>query len=106
MTTPKWVRQPAQPIALDDVAALPRRVSRLPPFEGIASTRSADADVVTYGDLLRLYGDHQGLRRLILPVPVLSPGLSGWWLYLFTPKQPRSAAARRVTEVPDDGHGR
>ncbi len=51
---------------------------------------------MTYGDLLSLYGAHRGLKRLIIPVPVLSPGLSGWWLYLFTPKQ--ATVGRQLAE--------
>jgi hypothetical protein len=43
-----------------------------------------------------MYGRHRGLKRLIIPVPVLSPGLSGWWLYLFTPKQ--ATVGRQLAE--------
>jgi Protein of unknown function (DUF2867) len=96
MTTPKWVRQPAQPIALRDVVHYLVAAVELPPFEGHRVYEIGGADVVTYSDLLRLYGEHQGLRRLIIPVPVLSPGLSGWWLYLFTPKQ--ATVGRQLAE--------
>ena len=69
------------------------------------------SDVVTYGDLLTMYAHHRGLRRLIIPVPVLSPGLSGWWLYLFTPKQATvgrqlAESLRHPTVVTDDSAAR
>ena len=96
MTTPRWVRQPAQPIALRDVLSYLVAAVELPPFDGHRVYEIGGTDIVTYGDLLRLYGEHQGLRRLIIPVPVLSPGLSGWWLYLFTPKQ--ATVGRQLAE--------
>jgi len=98
MTTPRWVRQPAQPIALEDVVRYLAAAVERPPE--LASTHVVyeigGADIVTYGDLLRLYGTRRGLARLIIPVPVLSPGLSGWWLYLFTPKQ--ATVGRQLAE--------
>jgi uncharacterized protein YbjT (DUF2867 family) len=98
MTTPRWVRMPSQPIAIGDVARyLVAAVSV--PRDSAHSHRIYEvggSDIVTYGDLLRMYAERRGLRRLILPVPVLSPGLSGWWLYLFTPKQ--ATVGRQLAE--------
>ncbi len=98
MTTPRWVRMPCQPIAIDDVVRylvaavdLPDDASRPHRIYEVGG-----ADIVTYGDLLRMYGERRGLTRLIIPVPVLSPGLSGWWLYLFTPKQ--ATVGRQLAE--------
>jgi len=93
MTTPRWVRQPSQPIALADVLRY-----LVAAVDGPEPGRDADgsahqvheiggSEQVTYGQLLGLYGRRRGLHRLVIPVPVLSPGLSGWWLYLFTPRQ-------------------
>jgi uncharacterized protein YbjT (DUF2867 family) len=98
MTTPRWVRMPAQPIAIDDVTSYLVAAVELPedPAHSHRIYEVGGADVVTYGDLLRLYAKRRGLRRLIIPVPVLSPGLSGWWLYLFTPKQ--ATVGRQLTE--------
>lgn len=107
MTTPRWVRQPSQPIAVADVAAYLVAAVDLPPGEPHRIFEVGGADLVTYGDLLRLYARHRGLKRLIIPVPVLSPGLSGWWLYLFTPKQATvgrqlAESLRHPTVVSDD----
>lgn len=98
MTTPRWVRMPGQPIAIDDVVAyLVSAVTvELPADARHRIYEIGGADVVSYGDLLRLYSAHRGLKRLVIPVPVLSPGLSGWWLYLFTPKQ--ATVGRQLAE--------
>lgn len=84
MVTPSWVRVKAQPIAIDDLldylalamtADLPQ--SRILEIGG--------ADQVSYGDLMREYARQRGLRRLMVPVPVLTPWLSSLWLGLVTP---------------------
>jgi hypothetical protein len=43
------------------------------------------ADVVTYGGLIREYARQKGLRRWLIPVPLLTLYLSGLWLALVTP---------------------
>jgi len=43
------------------------------------------ADVVSYRDLIIEYAKQRGLRRFLIPVPVLTPGLSSLWLGLVTP---------------------
>jgi uncharacterized protein YbjT (DUF2867 family) len=98
MTTPRWVRMPCQPIALDDVVRYLVAAVELPEDRAHSHRiyEVGGSDIVTYGDLLSLYGKHRGLKRLIIPVPVLSPGLSGWWLYLFTPKQ--ATVGRQLAE--------
>jgi hypothetical protein len=41
--------------------------------------------VVSYGDIMRDYARQRGLRRLMIPVPLLTPHLSSLWLGLVTP---------------------
>ena len=84
MVTPSWVRVLAQPIAIDDlldylVAAmdLPDEASRIFEIGG--------ADRVSYGDLMREYARQRGVRRVMIPVPFLTPYLSSLWLGLVTP---------------------
>ena len=88
MICPRWVNTPAQPIAIDDVVSLPRRRRSIWP-----ATRSTfeigGPEVVSHGEMMRLYARLRGLRRLLLPVPVLTPRLSGLWLALVTPAQAR-----------------
>ena len=88
MICPRWVDTRTQPIAVDDVIAY--LIAAL----DLASYRSrvfeiGGADVVSYGDMMRAYAEMRGLRRLLLPVPVLTPRLSGLWLALVTPSQAR-----------------
>ncbi len=113
MTTPRWVRMPAQPIAIADVVSylLAAIDLELDPDEAHRIYEIGGVDIVTYGGLLALYAARRGLRRLIIPVPILSPGLSGWWLYLFTPKQATvgrqlAESLRFPTVVTDDSASR
>jgi len=84
MITPRWVSVPAQPIAIEDLiaylmAAIHVRISGSRIFE------IGGADQVSYGDIMRAYARHRGIRILMIPVPVLTPYLSSLWLGLVTP---------------------
>ena len=98
MTTPSWVRMGAQPISMRDVAAYAvaaaGQASAASPAHRIYEI--GGADIVSYGDLLRLFAQYRGLHRLVIPVPFLSPRLSGWWLYLFTPHE--AVVGRQLAE--------
>ena len=84
MTTPKWVNVPAQPIAIDDLLAYLTAALELPPSDyGIYEIGGTDQ--VSYGDIMRVYARHRGLRTRMIPVPVLTPYLSSLWLGLVTP---------------------
>jgi uncharacterized protein YbjT (DUF2867 family) len=92
MVCPKWVDTRTQPIAIDDVLAYLRAALDLPNGkEGVYEI--GGADVVSYGDMMREYARLRGLRRLLVPVPVLTPRLSGLWLGLVTPAQARVGRA-------------
>ena len=41
-------------------------------------------DVLTYAEIMRSYGDLVGKRPRIIPVPVLTPRLSSYWLRFVT----------------------
>jgi uncharacterized protein YbjT (DUF2867 family) len=84
MITPRWVRVPAQPIAVEDVVAYLLAASELPVVES-KIYEIGGADRVSYGEIMQEYARQRGLRRLMIPVPVLSPRLSGLWLGLVTP---------------------
>jgi len=84
MVTPRWVRVPAQPIAVDDVLAYLVAALELP----VTASRTFEIggpERVSYGDLMREYARQRGLRRVMVPVPVLTPQLSSLWLGLVTP---------------------
>ena len=92
MICPRWVETLAQPIAIDDVIAYLGAALHLPGADGQVF-EIGGPEVVSYGDLMRRYARLRGLRRLLLPVPVLSPRLSGMWLALVTPAQARVGRA-------------
>ena len=85
MITPKWVNSRIQPIAVRDVlrylvaaATLPPEVSRRFDIGG--------PEVLTYLQMMQRYAVVAGLRkRLIIPVPLLTPRLSGHWVNIVTP---------------------
>lgn len=84
MVTPRWVRVVAQPIAIEDV------IDYLVAALDMSPTAShlyeiGGADQVSYGDIMREYAAQRGLRRLMIPVPLLTPKLSSLWLGLVTP---------------------
>jgi uncharacterized protein YbjT (DUF2867 family) len=88
MLIPRWVNTMAQPIAVEDV------LDYLVEAATVALPSSAvfeigGADRMTYANLLREYARQRGLRRLMIPVPVLTPWLSSLWLGLVTPLQAR-----------------
>ena len=84
MITPRWVSVAAQPIAINDLLEYLRRAITLP-ADGHRVFEIGGADVVSYGELMREYARLRGLRRVMLPVPVLTPRLSSLWLGLVTP---------------------
>jgi uncharacterized protein YbjT (DUF2867 family) len=84
MVTPRWVRVPAQPIAIEDVIDY-LLAARHIETAGSQVFEIGGADRVSYADIMREYARQRGLRRAMIPVPVLSPRLSGLWLGLVTP---------------------
>jgi uncharacterized protein YbjT (DUF2867 family) len=92
MICPRWVDTPTQPIAVDDVLAYLEAALDLP-GDGSATYEIGGPEVVSYGEMMREYARLRGLRRLLVPVPVLTPRLSGLWLALVTPAQARVGRA-------------
>ncbi|MFN0181654.1 MAG: SDR family oxidoreductase [Gemmatimonadales bacterium] len=84
MVCPKWVYTKTQPIGIREVldylvAAIdvPTSVGRIIEIGG--------SEVVTYREMMMTYAAVRGLRRWMLPVPVLTPRLSSYWVNLVTP---------------------
>jgi len=85
MVTPRWVTTECQPISISDVLAYlvgcletPETTGRILDIGG--------ADVLTYAELMRVMAEERGLpKRLIIPLPVLTPRLSSLWIHLVTP---------------------
>lgn len=88
MLCPQWVDTLTQPIAIDDVLAyLAAAIDAPSDVSGIFEIGGPEP--VSYGEMMREYGRIRGLRRRLVPVPVLTPHLSGLWLALVTPAQAR-----------------
>lgn len=85
MVWPRWVRTLAQPIAIDDLVAYLLAALDLPDSDGSQVYEIGGGDTASYGELMREYARQRGLRRLMIPVPFLTPGLSSKWLGLVTP---------------------
>jgi len=92
MVCPRWVATLTQPMAVDDVVAYLAAALDLPDT-GSEVFEIGGPDVVSYGDIMREYAQLRGLRRWLVPVPLLTPHLSGLWLALVTPAQARVGRA-------------
>jgi len=84
MITPRWVRTTAQPIAIEDVIAYLLAALDIE-LEGSAVFEIGGTDRVSYMGIMREYARQRGLKRIMMPVPLLTPGLSSLWLGLVTP---------------------
>ena len=85
MTTPKWVSNKTQPIAIRDVLWYLRNAAKLEkPVAGIFDI--GGPEVLSYAQMMQTFAKLSGLRkRWIIKVPVLTPGLSSLWIGLVTP---------------------
>jgi uncharacterized protein YbjT (DUF2867 family) len=84
MITPRWVDTRTQPVAVRDVVAT---LAALADYENPpAEVQLGGADVITYREMMGRYADLTGRRRrLMIKVPLLTPGLSSLWVALVTP---------------------
>lgn len=85
MTTPKWVHNTIQPIAVDDVLYYLTAAATA----SVPSSRTWDIggpDVLEYGDMMRVYAEVAGLRRrYIIVLPFLTPTIASLWVGTVTP---------------------
>jgi uncharacterized protein YbjT (DUF2867 family) len=79
-------------MAVDDVVAYLSAALDLPDT-GTEVFEIDGPDVVSSGDIMRECARLRGLRRWLLPVPLLTPHLSGLWFALVTPAQARVGRA-------------
>jgi uncharacterized protein YbjT (DUF2867 family) len=84
MVTPRWVRAKSPPIALENLLTYLVRIVAVPAAAGrIFDT--AGPETLSYAQMMRILAEEGGKRPpLIIPVPVLSPKLSSYWLRLIT----------------------
>jgi uncharacterized protein YbjT (DUF2867 family) len=96
MVTPKWVRTPSQPIAIRDVLRYLKGCLEQDATKG-ETLDLGGPEVLTYREIMDMYAEEARLRaRLVVPVPVLTPRLSSYWIHLVTPVH--AAIARPLAE--------
>ncbi len=100
MVTPKWVFSRSTPIALSNLL---RYLADVPSLEETAGEvyDVAGHEVLTYKEIMLRYGQMVGKRPYIIPVPVLTPRLSSYWLRLVT-SVPTSVARALIGGLSQD----
>jgi uncharacterized protein YbjT (DUF2867 family) len=106
MICPRWVYTRIQPIAIRNVLDYLVEALQVPESAG-RTIEIGGADVITYGEMLTFYAEVRGLRRWLVPVPVLTPKLSSYWVHFVTPipakiARPLIAGLRNEIAVRDD----
>jgi uncharacterized protein YbjT (DUF2867 family) len=96
MITPKWVSSPCQPISISSVLAYLQGC--LENDDTLGQTFDiGDSEVLTYRQIIDIYAEEARLsKRWVIPVPVLTPTLSAYWIHLVTPVP--AAIAMPLTE--------
>ncbi len=90
MVAPRWVRSRTDPIALDDLLTYLERVIEIEETAG-GIYDVGGAETLSYHELMKQYAEAMGRRIFVIPVPVLTPRLSSYWLDFVT-AVPRSVA--------------
>ncbi|MBC8126818.1 MAG: SDR family oxidoreductase [Gloeobacteraceae cyanobacterium ES-bin-144] len=84
MICPRWVYTRTQPIGIREVLAYLSEAIEVPDSTG-RIIEIGGSQVITYGEMMKLYAEVRGLKRWLLPVPFLTPWLSSLWVNLVTP---------------------
>lgn len=84
MVTPRWLDTRIQPIYEDDVVQYLMGALEVPQSAGRV-LEIGGPDVLSYGEMIRIYARLRGLSRALVSVPVLTPRLSSYWVQLVTP---------------------
>ena len=91
MITPKWVSTLCQPIAVENVVTYLVGVLAVPETTG-GVFDIGGPETPCYSEIIRIMAEELGLpRRWLIPIPVLSPRLSSYWIHLVTPLSYRIA---------------
>ena len=81
MIVPKWINNVIQPLAVRDVLSYLLAALTIP----AAGVVELGSEPLTYKQMMKIFAETRGLRRIILPVPVLAPRLASRWVGLVTP---------------------
>lgn len=83
MVAPRWLDSLCQPVAIRNVLEVLAGLTGHPETAG-KTYDIGGPEVMRYRDILTGYAAVRGMRRFIVTVPVLTPGLSSRWLVLVT----------------------
>ena len=83
MITPRWVNTKTQPICVNDVLDYLVQAMDLKHSQNLIVDIGSDA--MTFQSMLQATAKEMGLKRWLLPVGILTPKLSSYWLILMTP---------------------
>ncbi|SHF62025.1 SDR family oxidoreductase [Pedobacter caeni] len=83
MVAPKWIQTKCQPIGIRDVLRY---------LSGVLSNEKAlgqvfdigGPDILSYQEMMMQYANVRQLKRIIIPLPLLTPRLSSLWLNMVT----------------------
>lgn len=90
MITPRWVSTKCQPIAVGDV--INYLVGCLHEERTAGGTFDIGGpEILSYREMMERFAAIKGRRLLIIPVPVLTPKLSSYWIGFITPIKPSIA---------------
>jgi uncharacterized protein YbjT (DUF2867 family) len=84
MIAPRWLDTRSQPVAITDVARTLAGLAEI--AEAPDEVQLGGADVLTYREMIGRTASALGRRSpIIIPVPLLTPSLSSYWVALVTP---------------------
>ena len=84
MLCPRWVYTRVQPISIAEVLQYLVKSLVTPQSTG-EIVEIGGTDVLRYADMMLGYAKVRGLRRIMIPVPVMTPAMSSGWVHLVTP---------------------
>ncbi len=84
MIAPKWLYTRSQPIAIRDVIQyLMAAIDKADAFNQIIEI--GGKDILNYHTMILDYAKARGLKRYLIPIPLLTPHLSSYWVHMVTP---------------------
>ncbi|MCU0235223.1 MAG: SDR family oxidoreductase [Thermoanaerobaculales bacterium] len=87
MIAPKWILNQVQPVAVRDILDY----LLLSLDRGPSGLYNVGAAPLSFKGMMQEFAAVRGLKRVIVPVPVLAPGLAALWVGLVTPISNRLA---------------
>ncbi|WP_339662464.1 SDR family oxidoreductase [uncultured Polaribacter sp.] len=83
MITPKWLNTKTQPLSIRDVLSfLHKALDKKELYN--TSYDIFGPEIMTYKTMLLQFAEVRKLKRWIVTIPVMTPGLSSYWLYFVT----------------------